>query len=138
MPILLLQKPHHTSKLKDHIACLERRLKTQKEGDLVIEGRTIQQRIPKNRTPKDEQHLACNFAKLMFEGKITATLRLITNQEKGGILHINDTINTTNSDHIKVRTILKSKHPPGPQPSWSLSSKTQKSHPTVLIPLMPL
>ena len=48
MPILLLQKPHRTSKMKDHIACLERRLESWKDGDIVYlleEGRTIQQRL---------------------------------------------------------------------------------------------
>ena len=50
-PILLLQKPHQRSKTKDHISCLERRLKFWKEGDfleLVNEGKALQQRLPKH------------------------------------------------------------------------------------------
>ena len=42
---LLLQKPNHSSKTKDHIACLERRMSSWKAGDideLLSEGLTIQ------------------------------------------------------------------------------------------------
>ena len=45
MPILLLQKPHHKSKAKDHSRLLENRLRLWKEGnlnDLISEGRAIQ------------------------------------------------------------------------------------------------
>lgn len=48
MPILLLQKPHQKSKIKDHIAYLERRLCVWKEGnlnELIIEGRNIQRHL---------------------------------------------------------------------------------------------
>ena len=48
LPILLLQQPHARSKTKDHIRCLERRLRAWKDGDLaalVKEGRSIQQRL---------------------------------------------------------------------------------------------
>ena len=41
LQILLLQKPHRTSKTKEHITCLEKRLKIWKEGglgELVLEG----------------------------------------------------------------------------------------------------
>ena len=47
-PILLLQKPHRESKTREHIVCLERRLKCWEAGDiesLLQEGRTIQHRI---------------------------------------------------------------------------------------------
>lgn len=50
LPILVLQSPSHKSKPKEHIACLERRLKAWKEGDLeslVDEGRTIQLKLSK-------------------------------------------------------------------------------------------
>ena len=60
LPILLLQKPSRKSKTKDHILCLERRLKTWKDGDLneiTNEGRTIQHRIPKAFPSEDHTHL---------------------------------------------------------------------------------
>ena len=50
LPILVLQIPYRRSNVKDHIACLERRLKAWKDGDieiLVEEGRTLQLRLPK-------------------------------------------------------------------------------------------
>ena len=62
MSLLLLQKPHRTSKSRDHMACLERRMKSWKAGDnneLMLEGRTIQQRLSKyGPSHKDDQHLA--------------------------------------------------------------------------------
>ena len=45
---LVLQKPSQSSKSKDHISCIERRLKLWMDGnlnDLVLEGRAIQQRL---------------------------------------------------------------------------------------------
>ena len=48
MPVLLLQKPHPSSKSRGHVACLHRRLDSWKTGDintLMIEGRTIQHRL---------------------------------------------------------------------------------------------
>ena len=46
LPVLMLQKPGPASKVKDHVACLERRLEAWKIGDidtLIREGRTLQQ-----------------------------------------------------------------------------------------------
>ena len=87
MPSLLLQKPHRSSKVKEHIHCLECRLKLWTEGDLnglLREGRTIQRRLPNlPRDPKSDQQLARSFAKLMMEGKIRAALRLISRQNGG-------------------------------------------------------
>ena len=94
LPILLLQKPSRKSKTKDHILCLQRRLKTWKDGDLnelTNEGRTIQHRIPKASPSEDHTHLARSFARLMFQGKTKAALRLLTGQGKGGVLHVDDT-----------------------------------------------
>ena len=48
MPQLLLQRPHGSSKLKEHISCLERRMKLWKEGkldELVQEVTAIQNRL---------------------------------------------------------------------------------------------
>ena len=87
MPSLLLQKPHRSSKVKEHIHCLECRLKLWTEGDLdglLREGRTIQRRLPNlPRDPKSDQQLARSFAKLMMEGKIRAALCLISRQNGG-------------------------------------------------------
>ena len=48
MPQLLLQRPHGSSKLNEHILCLKRRMKLWKEGkldELVREVTAIQNRL---------------------------------------------------------------------------------------------
>ena len=42
LPILLLQKPHRTSKVKEHNKCIECRLSLWLDGALLDEGHTIQ------------------------------------------------------------------------------------------------
>ena len=79
LPILLLQKPSSTSKTKDHTACLERRLAHWSNGDLDELVRTIQQRLPKQRSVKDNAKLARSFANL---GKCKAALDLLSREEK--------------------------------------------------------
>jgi hypothetical protein len=72
LPILLLQKPQRTSKAKEHATCLERRLRSWKEGnlnDLILEGRAIQRRLPETRIPKPSENISRSFANLMFAGK---------------------------------------------------------------------
>eukprot|EP00731_Ephydatia_muelleri_P014864 Em0008g584a len=69
---LLLQKPFRTSKAKDHTSCLERRLTSWKEGKidiLLLEGRTIQQRLPASDSyTHANEDITRSFTKLMFEG----------------------------------------------------------------------
>lgn len=97
-PILLLQKPSAKSKAKDHSTCLERRLRTWLDGnlqDLLLEGRTIQQRIPKQNPDISEKHqknLSRSFANKMFEGNTKAAIRLLTEDSKGGVLRLGDHI----------------------------------------------
>ena len=116
LPSLLLQKPHRSSKAKEHTQCLERCMKLWIEGDLdelLREGRTIQQRLQRSpRRPRSEQQLAHTFAKLMMEGKVRAALRLISKQEGGPPIALNDTIEIDEEIHT-VRDILKQKHPEG-------------------------
>ena len=74
---LVLQKPSRTSKNKDHVSCLEKRLKLWNDGnlnDLVLEGRAIQLRLGGKFHSYDSStdsngRLAYFFAKLMFDGK---------------------------------------------------------------------
>jgi len=44
LSILLLQKPHHNSKVKENLLCLEKRLKDVRS--LLEEGRALQRHIP--------------------------------------------------------------------------------------------
>ena len=44
---------------------------------------------------KNEQRLALPFANLMFEGKTKASIHLLSEQTKGGMLHLEDRVDTT-------------------------------------------
>ena len=72
MPVLLLQKPSKSSKAKDHIKRLQRRLTTWRDGnlpELMREGGMIQQRIPKNAGHIKEGILSQQFANNMSQGR---------------------------------------------------------------------
>ena len=138
MLILLLQKPHQRSKIKDHIACLERRLRVWKEenlNELIIEGRTIQSRFPKSHKPKSTRNLSRSFANLMFAGKTKAALDLLSHADNGGILHlhVHDLSDSNNPDSPSVRETLTNKHPRGEaaHPECIVSSLPPEIHPVV-------
>ena len=116
LPILVLQNPHHRSKVKEHITCLKRRLEAWIEGDLkslVEEGRTIQHRLSKVNPRRADAPLARSFAKLMFKGKTHEALNLLSNNGRGQLLHLNQSVETNNSSELSVKEILVSKHPTG-------------------------
>ena len=81
---ILLQKPSKRSKTKNH-KCLERRLASWSNGDLeelVREGRTLQQRLPRDGSATANTNLAHSLTNLIFKGKCKAALDLISNAEK--------------------------------------------------------
>ena len=87
-------------------------------GELVIslsslrKGRMIQQRISRPFTHnKESLHVCCQFSNCMSEGKTKAALRLLSEQHKGKILHLDDPVDTGN-DIERVCDILVDKHPP--------------------------
>ena len=136
LPILLLQKPQSVSKSKDHIACLVRRLNSWKEGnlnDLILEGRAIQRRLPKFSSPKINESRARLFANLMFAGKCKAALNLLSSDDKGGILHLEDRSDPSNTDSPAVRDVLISKHPTGQgaRANCILQPLPQNAHPVI-------
>ena len=49
---------------------------------------------------------ARSFARLMFEGKVNAALRMVSDQGSMGVLDLDQKI-----DNVAVGDILKSKHP---------------------------
>ena len=59
-------------------------------NDLTLEGRTIQNRLPKFNQSTAKQNLSRSFTNLMFVGKTKAALDLLSQAQKGGILHLND------------------------------------------------
>lgn len=132
MPLLLLQKPSLTSKAKDHAQHLERRLKAWLEGDiagLVHEGRVLQNHLATSlRREADEDRLARTFAKLMFEGKTHAAIRLLTDGEgRGNLLLLDSLID----DSRTVRDELKAKHPAArPVSAAALLMSSQPAQPT--------
>ena len=123
-PILLLQTPSKGSKTKDHIACLERRLVSWANGnldDLVREG------MPKFGTAKSNNNLARNFSNLMFMGKCKAALDILSHNENGGILHLDDPADANSPNSPTVRDVIISKHPP-----------SQPAHNSCIIPADPV
>ena len=115
LPLLLLQKPHRRSKAKEHTQCLERRLKLWMEGaldDLVREGKSIQDRLPRCDSKREEEHLSRSFATLMFQGKTQAALQLLSNKGKGGLLRLGNTTDADDPYSLTVKEVLKEKHPP--------------------------
>ena len=88
---LVLQKSSQSSKSKDHISCIERRLKLWMDGnlnDLVLEGRAIQQRLsnkqPRSNCSDPDGRLAYSFAKLMFNGKPSMPWTYFQDRERAG------------------------------------------------------
>ena len=47
----------------------------------------------------------------MFQGKISAAFQLLTQQGKGGVLHVHDPVDASVPDSHTILDILKSKHP---------------------------
>ena len=110
LPILVLQSPHCRSRVKEHIACLERCLKLWRAGDLaslIKEGRTLQQRLPKSFNMQHDEHLARLFSNLMFKGKTHAALDLLANNGKGGVLHLDDPSNPSDTSLPSVRKFFR-------------------------------
>ncbi len=126
MPALLLQKPHHRSKAKEHAKHLNRRLQLWNEGDLeslVEESNTIQRQFAQNHNSSNRsaQQTARIFAKLMMEGKVRAAVRLIAEDNGGGPLPLDSLVESDGSTATPetVREVLLKKHPTKQQPALS-------------------
>ena len=103
MPALLLQKPSKTSKAKDHLRALERRIRLWEEGniiELVNESKAIQERLPSNNTPMNIKKLSLKFKQLMQRGNVNRALRLLTNNMSNGVLPLSkETLQLLNLKH---------------------------------------
>jgi len=90
--VLLLQKPHANSKSKEHIACLECHLTLWHRGDvaaLLREGKCIQDHLEASIHSKPKpKNIARIFDCHMSEGKVSAALKLLSDNIKGGILSL--------------------------------------------------
>ena len=120
MQCLLLQKPHAKSKVKEHTVHLERRLKQWQEGNIDVllhEGRSIRKHLVSsgNQMP-DQERTARIFNWQMLQGKVNAALRLLSCDNSGGVLSLDDLIPTGIGQNGEVvqqttRDILIDKHP---------------------------
>ena len=105
IPQLLLQKQHEHSTKTENIKCLERRILLWKEGELDQlrkEAATLNDRFArKYRAIKENGNESAKFAKLMKKGIVGPSLRLLQENNSGGILPLTHT----------TKTALKEKHP---------------------------
>ena len=101
----MLQKPSKTSKSQEYCKKLEDRLAAWKDGrtdKLIQECRTIQRRFSSNER-RSKEGKAKTFAKLVFQRKINAAMKLLTDID-AGVHKVDDTILTncnksTHSQH---------------------------------------
>ena len=91
------------------------------DGNILIfleEGKIIQQRLPSRHgsNPPDPQDTARVFARLMFQGKVKAALRFVSDQSRGSFLPISASV----GDSTVLKELVK-KHPcPTPATAASL------------------
>ena len=124
MPALLLQKPSKSSKAKDHLQALERRIKLQDEGDiegLLYEGMTIQQTLRSDKEGMAIAKISLKFKNLMSKGNINGALKLLTDNMHSGILPLNK----------ETLELLIQKHPEPREPSPGILTQgpTRPIHP---------
>ena len=136
LPNLLLQKPHGGSKTKDHVQCLEWRLRLWLNGEvesLMLEARTIQQRLGPWKPSDRGMDAARAFANLMKKGKVRDALRTLSEDSKGSPLPL-DRVCTADDGSETVRDILRKKFPPRRQlveASLPTESSQQRIHPII-------
>ena len=120
MPSVLLQKPSYKSTAKQHSLCLGRRLQLWAEGDfdaLMRESRIIQKALVSSHSKQRDEQLSKNFAKLVFQGKINAALKMLDKNENGGVLHLSqDTVDSLKAKHPEARDADESVLIQGPKP----------------------
>jgi hypothetical protein len=113
MPNLLLQKPSKTSKTKDHVKALERRLVQWKKGEilnLLLESETIQQRLPNINRKKSIAQLSKKFERHMAKGNINGALKILTNNMADGILPLTDETLTSSAKNIQREKMHQTKY----------------------------
>ena len=118
LQVLVLQKPSRTSKTREHISHLKRRMALCKAGNLneiLLEVRCIQKHLPKSSKYRDKVALAKSFQNLISHGKVNKALRQLSPNPHGGVLGLNEPIpdpSQTNPPRT-TREILTEKNPPG-------------------------
>ena len=94
MPNLLLQKTSVKCKTADVKKHIKRRLllwQNKQINELVDEGCSIQNRLSQEgKKLRDMEEIARMFSHLMMQGKINPAIRLLDQNNTGGILPLND------------------------------------------------
>ena len=104
LPSVILQKPSATSKTKEHSVAIERRFPLWRQGDLIMlmkEIRFTQDRFVNSKRARSVEDISRTFAKLVFQGKLTAAIKLLDKENLLGLLNLSD----------EVLAQLKEKHP---------------------------
>ena len=89
MPALLLQKPSKSSKARDHLQALERRIKLWDEDNikgLLYEDMTIQQRLRPNKEGMTIAKISLKFKNLMSKENANGAPKLLRDNIHSGIL----------------------------------------------------
>ena len=101
---VILQKPLATSKSKEHSVAVERRLALWRQGDLNMpkqEIRFIQDRFVNSERSRSFEDISKTFAKLVFQGKLTAAIKLLDKESSSAFLNLSE----------EVLAQLKERHP---------------------------
>ena len=78
MQDLILQKPSKSSKSKDHLKAVERRLEVWNKGGisaLFREANTLQQRLPKPQERSDVASISKRFKIMMESGNVNGAIK---------------------------------------------------------------
>ena len=95
LPSVILQKPSATSKTKEHSVAIERRLALWRQGDLSMlmqEIRFIQDRFVNSKRARSFEDISRILAKLVFQGKLTAAIKLLDKENSWGLLNLSDEV----------------------------------------------
>ena len=126
MPALLLQKPSKSSKSKDHVEALNRRLDLWSKGEflkLLDESTTLQSRLPMSYGKKDLATISKQFKNQMQKGNVNNAIKIVTNNMSGGILPLND----------ETLALLRQKHPnASPKNEYNMLQGPIKEIPSVV------
>ena len=134
LQVLILQKPSRSSKTRDHIKHLKRRMELWKAGniaEILQEGRCLQNHLPRSRRHRDKAVLARSFWRLMSTGKVNKALKLLSSSSSSGILDFDEIIpdSCPKKPPRTTRDILIEKHPQGKSASTDTgSSNRNKPH----------
>ena len=107
MPHLILQKSSRKMKAPEIRAAVEKRMDMWKKGqmeELFDIAQTIQQRFIESHKHIKKEALAKSFASLIFQGKINAAIRLLTqNAEQKGVSNLMMQSSTYSRRNIPIR-----------------------------------